>query len=274
MLLKSVQRIISNLPAANSNITKKFAKIMICQLCGLEKPLIKAHIIPEFMYADLYNDQHRFYKFSIDEIRDGKNLKPFVQIGEFDKNILCAECDNERLGSLEKYAQKLLFGQNLNADETPNCTNYDLDGYEFTECTNIDYKKFKLFLLSILWRAHITNRLKFSSINLGPHSDKIKNMIWDSNPGDYSDYPITITSFVRADYDYKDLILEPRRIKSKSGLNSYIFSIGSFQFMFYVNSSDHKLPEFINHFALKEDNFKTVHLKEGMEKVLIKKLTK
>lgn len=245
---------------------------MICQLCRLDKPLIKAHIIPEFMYSDLYNEQHRFYEFSIDEIREGKTLKPFIQIGEFDKGILCAECDNERLGSLDKYAQKLLFGQNLTAAETPNCTNYELDGYEFSECTNIDNTSIKLFLLSILWRSHLTNRPKFSSVDLGPHADKIRDMIWNSNAGNYLDYPITITSFVRADYHYKDLILEPRKMKSKTGLNSYIFSIGSFQFMFYINAVGHKLPEFIIELALKENNMKTVHLKDGLETTLIKKL--
>lgn len=245
---------------------------MKCKLCLLEKPLIKAHIIPEFMYADLYNEQHRFYEFSIDEIRDGKTLKPFIQIGEFDKEILCAECDNERLGSLEKYAQKLLFGQNLTPVETPDCSNYELGGYEFSECTNIDYARIKLFLLSILWRSHLTKRSKFSSIDLGPHADKIRDMIWNSSPGNYLEYPITITSFVRADYHYKDLILEPRRMRGKSGLNSYIFSIGSFQFMFYVNSVNHHLPEFITELALKENNMRTVHLKDGLEMALIKRL--
>lgn len=245
-----------------------------CRLCGLEKKLIKAHIIPEFMYEDLYNEDHRFYEFSKEDILNGKTLKPFIQIGEFDKNILCAKCDNERLGSLEKYAQKVLFGQNLNAEEKPDCTNYKVDSYEFSECKNVDYSKIKLFLLSILWRSHLTQRPKFGSVDLGPHGDKVKEMIWNSNPGEELDYPITITSFVRADYHYKDLILEPRKMKTKSGFTSYIFSIGSFQFNFFVNSPDHKLPEFVNEFTLKKNNvMRTIHLKDGLETELIKKLT-
>jgi hypothetical protein len=245
-----------------------------CKLCGLEKNLIKAHILPEFMYQDLYNEDHRFYEFSIQDIMDGKKLKPFIQIGEFDKNILCAECDNEIFGSLEKYAQKILFGTDLEPNETPDCQNYELEGYEFTECKNIDYNKFKLFLLSILWRSHITNRTKFDSVNLGPHADKIKNMLWNNDAGNELDYPIMTTSFIRANYHYKDLILEPRRMRNKDGINSYIFVIGSFQFHFYVNSANHKLPEFVQVFTLKNDNsMKTIHLKDGMENVLIKKLS-
>ncbi|WBL26748.1 hypothetical protein [Zunongwangia sp. HGR-M22] len=245
-----------------------------CQLCGQQKNLIKAHIIPEFMYKELYNEEHRFYEFAKKDILEGKKLKPFVQIGEFDKNILCSECDNERLGSLEKYAQKVLFGEKLKEAETPKCKNYKTGDYEFSECKNVDYGKIKLFLLSILWRSDITTRPTFESVNLGPHSDKIKDMIWNSNPGDENEYPITITSFIRANYHYKDLILSPRRMKSKDGINSYIFSIGSFQFHFYVNSSQHKLPEFVSEFTLKKNNtMKTVHLKDGMEKALINKLS-
>ncbi len=244
-----------------------------CKLCGLEKELIKAHIIPEFMYQNLYNEDHRFYEFSVQDILDGKKLKPFVQIGEFDKNILCSVCDNERLGSLEKYAQKVLFGKNLNPNEAPDCQNYELEGFEFSECKNVDYKKFKLFLLSILWRSHITVREKFDSVDLGPHADKIKEMIWNNNAGEELEYPITTTSFIRADYHYKDLILEPRRMRSKEGINSYIFSIGSFQFHFYVNSTNHRLPEFVYEMTLKKDNtMRIIHLKNAMETALIKKL--
>ena len=225
------------------------------------------------MYQDLYNEDHRFYEFSVQDIMDGKELKPFVQIGEFDKDILCAKCDNERLGSLEKYAQKALFGQNLEPSETPDCQNYELGNYEFSECKNIDYNKFKLFLLSILWRSHISDRPKFSSVDLGPHADKIRDMIWNEDAGSELDYPIITTSFIRANYHYKDLILEPRKMKTKGGFNSYVFAISSFQFHFYVNSSEHKLPEFVKEFTLKDDNsMKTIHLKDGMEDILIRKL--
>ena len=227
------------------------------------------------MYQDLYNEDHRFYEFSVQDIMDGRKLKPFVQIGEFDKNILCVECDNEKLGSLEKYAQKVLFGKNLKPEEIPDCQNYELESYEFSECRNVDYHKFKLFLLSILWRSHITDRPKFNSVNLGPHANRIKEMLWNNEPREELEYPITTTSFIRADYHYKDLILEPRRMRTKSGINSYIFSIGSFQFHFFVNSTDHKLPGFVNEMTLKKDNsMRTVHLKNGMEKALIKKLAK
>jgi len=41
----------------------------------------------------------------------------------------------------------------------------------------------------------------------------------------------------------------------------------------FVNSSDDKLPEFIEEFTSKSDNsMKTIHLKNGMENALIKKL--
>lgn len=248
-------------------------ELMKCNFCTQEKELIKSHIIPEFMYQDLYNNEHRFYKTSAQDIKDGKELKPLEQIGEFDKNLLCAECDNERIGCLEKYGQKVLLRKDLMKEEDPICENYEIDSYEFSECENVNYNKFKLFLLSILWRSHLTERPSFSSVNLGPHADKIKNMLWNNDAGEELVYPITITSFIRAEYHFNDLILEPRLLKSSCGVRFYVFSIGSFQFYFFVNSINHKLPDFVGEFTLKKNNtIRIIHLKNGKEKELIKSL--
>jgi len=39
---------------------------MACKLCNNEVPLRNSHIIPEFLYASLYDDKHRFYEISVD----------------------------------------------------------------------------------------------------------------------------------------------------------------------------------------------------------------
>ena len=243
-----------------------------CKLCGLEKKLIKAHIIPEFMYKPLYNENHKFYELTKEDNLKGEKVIPYKQIGEFDKDILCEKCDNELLGSLEKYAQKVFFRKDLSKSEMPDCKNYKIKDYEFSECSNVSYKKMKLFLLSILWRSHITNRPFFNSVSLGPHADKIKDIILKCDPKKELNYPIIITSFVRADYHYNDLILKPRKAIGKDGLSFYIFSIGSFQFYFFVNSLYDKIPDDIKCLTLKEnDTMKIIHFKNGQEKTLINK---
>ena len=47
----------------------------------------------------------------------------------------------------------------------------------------IDYKLFKLFQLSILWRAGITALSFYDRVQLGPQEDDIRQMILRNDPG-------------------------------------------------------------------------------------------
>ena len=161
-----------------------------CKLCKLERELIgRSHIIPEFLYKNsgLYDELHRIRLFSVEDLISGK--KPSLpQSGVNDVNILCAECDNIRLGDrLENYAKKAIYGGgSLPADESPNCLNYFNDNNQtFAICTNLSYTKYKLFLLSILWRASISSKSFFKRINIGEHEEVIRKMIFENDPKTY-----------------------------------------------------------------------------------------
>lgn len=69
-----------------------------CRLCLQEKELINnSHIIPDFLYRDLYDEKHTMIR------TDGLDLKSArrIQTGEKEGGILCKECDNEIIGSLD-----------------------------------------------------------------------------------------------------------------------------------------------------------------------------
>lgn len=124
----------------------------------------------------------------------------------------------------------------------------------------------KNFYLSILWRASITDRPFFSQINLGnKHEDRIKEILLNNIKVSPYEYPILITSFMRTDNTLENLIAQPRRIKTKSGLNGYVFMMDSLQFIIYVNSPEHKLTDQIKQACMKEDELITLHLPNGME---------
>jgi hypothetical protein len=80
----------------------------ICKLCGEEKKLCKqSHIIPNFMYKDLFDEKNRIHKI---QSQQGKiEQRGICQTGEFDINILCQKCDNSILGKLERYASLILY---------------------------------------------------------------------------------------------------------------------------------------------------------------------
>ena len=250
-----------------------------CRLCLKEKKLIKAHIIPEFMYNKIKDENNIFYAMSYNLDTDISRSKK-IQTGEFDKNILCEDCDNRIIGAnYEKYAQKSMYGRrDLDPEIAPICSNYQNpnDGAEYSICKNIDYGKMKLFLLSILWRASITDRKIFMDVDLGEkHEETLRKLIYENIIPKESEYPIMITSFLRTENSWKNLIGQPKRVRFQNGLNGYVFLLDSFQFMFYVNSSHHKLPEYLTRTMLKENGEMTVlHLPNGKELDFLKSILK
>jgi hypothetical protein len=54
----------------------------ICKLCQLEKQLRRSHILPEFMYENLYDEKpRRFHTLNIDLDDTSKSSKKIEQKG-------------------------------------------------------------------------------------------------------------------------------------------------------------------------------------------------
>ncbi|WP_179377361.1 hypothetical protein [Winogradskyella wichelsiae] len=224
------------------------------------------------------DDKNIFYEVTYDFVNNESKSKK-IQTGDFDKNILCEDCDNKILGAnYEKYAKQSMYGKNIDPKIAPICKNYKTvnDDLEYTICKNINYGKMKLFLLSILWRASITDRKQFRNVQLGDkHEEKIRKLIYENITPKESEYPIMMTSFMRTKNSFKNLIGEPKRIKYKNGLNGYIFLIDSIQFIFFVNSTDHHLPKYITRTMIKENGEMTIlHLPNGKELEFLKTMIK
>ncbi|MBN1328074.1 MAG: hypothetical protein JXA54_01260 [Candidatus Heimdallarchaeota archaeon] len=208
-------------------------------MCKLKKPLIKkSHIIPDFFFKEIgaYNDKHKIHRINVQEYIKNKKIT-YTSTGEYEGDILCKECDGEIIGSLESYGRKVLYG-GLSKSENIECKNFKnpKDGFEFSICENVDYKKFKLFLLSILWRSCISNREMFKEALVKRcHLRRIRKMILNSNPGEIKDYPIVILSYGNDSKMPKDLVFQP--IKSVSNRRTIItFLIGGYVFIFNITN--------------------------------------
>jgi hypothetical protein len=220
-------------------------KIGTCRLCLQEKALLKkSHIIPEFMYEGLFDENHKMYSFKPQERAKGEGYVKRPSSGVYDRNLLCASCDNVVLGKYETYGHKALYAKSLPPGTGPTKTRFRTnEGLVGDHVKNIDYKNFKLFLLSILWRASISTQELFSEINLGVHEDKIRNMILNCDPGEVEDYPIFFLSFLADKKFPKDFIAHPQKRKFTGGYTVYVFMIGGIIYNFYVNSKSHRLPD-------------------------------
>lgn len=249
----------------------------LCRLCEKEAKLVKAHIIPKFMFKKMKDEDNVFYEVTYN-LDTGHSKKKKTQIEDYDKGILCEKCDNNILGGIyENYAKKAMYGGgDLPIEVTPLCTNYiNDDGFEYSICKNFDYQKLKKFYLSILWRASITKRPFFKDVNLGhKHEERLRTILLNNENISDNEYPIVITSFMRTDHNLENIIGQPKRIKTKSGLNGYIFWMDSLQFMIYVNSSDHTLSDVIKQTCMKENELVTLHLPNGKEIEFLKNTIK
>jgi len=237
---------------------------MICKLCLEDKANLqkKSHIIPEFMYEELFDEHHKMYKFSFKD----KRIVARPPTGEYDKNILCFNCDRKKIGDgLEDYAKKLYSG-GLPRSKTLEIKNYKNQyGSVFTQISKLDYTKYKLFLLSILWRASVSKREYFKSVSLGKYEDEVRGMIMDENPMTTEDYACMITT-TRNDVEWsKQLFIEPTRFKEERG-SIYRFMIGGMLYLYFI-------PKFFNRtldydsekeFLLSDNNeIKIIHMDKG-----------
>lgn len=194
-----------------------------------------------------------------------------VNTGEFDKNILCAECDNVKLGALEKYASNVLWGKGKVSEKDVIRVLHAKGGINSIVVSNINYKKFKLFLLSILWRAHITNRDFFKNVNLDPDvAERLRTMLYNSDPGEEDEFKTSIGIF-RVEVLKVNSIRPPIYIKD-NGFEYCVFFI-NYGLYFFNLSQAKTLSLFKGH--IKKTNTMEVPIFEAeLAKKLYKSYTK
>ena len=249
---------------------------MTCKLCEQEKKLIKAHILPKFLYEKMKDENNSFLTVNYD-IKDFKNhKKKKVQIEDYDPKILCGDCDNRILGRYyEDYAKIMFYGAKFPTEINPECTNFKNpnDGAEYSICVNFDYKRTKNFLLSLLWRASITDRPFFDEVSLGSkHNERLRKILYENIETDEDEYPILISSFIRTKNKFDNLIFKPYRSRNKDGLTSYVFMIDGYQYIFFVKSKEHSFPKNLKKISLTKEQFFVSHLMDGMELDVFKNL--
>ena len=147
---------------------------MQCKLCHQEAELRDSHVIPEFLYEALYDEKHRYHVVSNVH---GKFPRP-EQKG-LRERLLCATCE-ARFNRWETYAANVLYGKNK-------ARSHKRDGTIIIEA--LDYLQFKLFLLSLIWRAGVSSLLVFRETTLGPHhEEELRTMLLSAAPGPSEKY--------------------------------------------------------------------------------------
>lgn len=215
----------------------------ICKLCRKEAVLRKSHIIPEFMYSSMY-DNNRFH--CISSIPEKANV--LKQKGEWEW-LLCDDCE-QHIAKYERYASLLLKGD----------TDIGIKaGTKVIEFSGIDYRPFKLFQLSVLWRASISTRPIFREVSLGKHEEIIRNMLLNNEPGEAYKYGCIMLATMHKGEHIDSFIMQPE-LKRIDGQIGYRFVFGGFWWLYFCSS--HKPNIKLSKVFLQEHGVGYIFLKE------------
>jgi len=212
---------------------------MICRLCLQQKKLVKAHIIPKWVFKNLYPSPKNIdgRLIMVDTKTPYSKRKP---IGIYDNSILCKECDRE-IGKYDDYAKKIFLDTQLKNHASLK---------EAYLIQNIkDIPKIKLFFVSLLWRASVSGLKEFKKINLGNYENKFRKILFN-NKSDLGEIEIIIGKFdskIIPTLTNKNILLP---LKTKiNGINTYIVYL-PMGFKIWVKVDKRNFPDPLNKIAI------------------------
>jgi hypothetical protein len=197
---------------------------MICKLCHRKKTLRKSHIIPEWAYTALYDQDHKYFMISSFDDR----IK-FKYQGEYEE-LLCDDCESY-LGEFDEYGRNVM----LNRPGERDCGLSTFFEDDTIVVEGVQYAEMKLFQLSVLWRAGISSRDFFDKVQLGPHEHAIRGMLVDRDPGRPGDYGcIMLPVLWGTGEPLVDMVLPPESFRA-NGHRWYKFLFAGCAWMFVVS---------------------------------------
>ena len=193
---------------------------MPCALCLLTKPLMSSHVVPEFLYREMYDLKHRFLALSTLASDRPRHYQKGLR-----EDLLCADCE-QLLGRFESYASQVFYGKGA-----PKTQRQD----RMLIIEGLDYSRMKLFLLSLLWRFGVTKLAVFKGARLGSHAEKLRRMLLAEHPGDPLAYPCLLTAVTWKTKHIGDFIAPPCLAKM-DGHHIWSFVVAGIIFTFFVSS--------------------------------------
>ena len=208
-----------------------------CRLCLQDKKLIKAHIIPEGFFRLLRDGNIAPEMHS----NTPGSIPKRMQVGTYDSTILCSECD-QKLAPWDDHGQQVLIHRFSEA------VKISLQGKTVAwKLEEFDYRRLKLFFMSVLWRASVSKQTFYKRISLGPIEDRLRTMILNEDPGDSQDFAVVLARFEEVQIT---AMLDPHPAKY-DGISFCRFYLSGF--VAYIKVDKRPPPSFLEEFHLQED---------------------
>lgn len=139
--------------------------------------------------------------------------------------LLCHDCE-QRFGRYETYAAGVLFHKNGPVLCRPN-GHFILDGLE--------YRKLKLFQMSILWRMGVSSLPYYCRVELGTHEEILRSMLEAEDPGDPWQYGCVATLLDHNGEPLRGLFSQPMNVK-KFDHDCYSYTISGMHWLHFPTS--------------------------------------
>ena len=184
--------------------------------------------IPEFLWTELYNAKHQIMGINGRGNRGRETLQKGVR-----EPLFCEACEQH----FNEYCEKPFRARWIETEPLPNP--WEVEDIHWVR---FDYASFKLFHLSVLFRASVSTPPDFATVSLGPHEEKLRELLLLRNPGEYWQYPIF--GFAVVHHETKRLIsMVSQAVQSRVwGQRCYGMIYGGVQW--WIGVSSHRNMEF------------------------------
>jgi hypothetical protein len=224
------------------------SSIDICAFCQYQKKIRDSHIVPKFVFDHLRKDElhRRMHVIS----PDSNPKKPYAQDGP-KCELLCDDCERFFDESFERDFLKCWFSEPVHPTPIP----MDLFRVQVP-----DYRKFKLFHLSVIWRAYAASLKEASQgatsiwrwVYLKDHAARIREMLMNQDAGSLDEYPISGYYAVSPHQPsaFSPALFMPPIAKRLFGVNCFYMIFAGMGWIYFI--SKHTTPE-IRKVCLQED---------------------
>lgn len=208
-----------------------------CKLCLKNKELRKSHIVPDafFQYVKKEQDNGRHIVITRDSNYWGQDT--------YSEKMLCEVCERKFADNFEKYAADLLLHNPKNVGVT--VTQFS----DHIELSGVNYEKLKLFQMSLLWRASISELDFYKGVSLPPQQEeRLRVSLLSLTAMRPDEYPCTFERvmndampYAKERQSHKRIITSPKTTASNiCGYTTFV--LGGFSIRSYLYS-DIPLPQ-------------------------------
>lgn len=207
-----------------------------CALCLENKPLSDSHIIPRSFFQKIKNGIPQLVKLTND-----LNTPPVMDNANWNEPLLCADCEHF-LNNTYESSQLSFFRNYKSVTKSHGKLTYH----------NLNFNKFYIMWLSILWRASESKKPAFEKVNLGPDvNELIRQIIVSENTNihgaDITDIiKIGLTRIISQAGMKEDIarkmLTSPILEKTPSGFNFYFMVEGFLVLYIFSPLNKHSPP--------------------------------